>query len=362
VPDGIQVWSGIVEADAATPAQNSVQIVTWIARAVARHFDVNADVHARAGTLDTAAFESFLTARASWYRFNREGFRRSAEAYADAVVRDSNFVDARVGAAQSAVMLAIANASDARALLVAALSHARRAVEIEPDSAAAQATLGLALFYSQSDWQQSEVAFSRALALDPGNALFHQWAAGLFSATGRHDKAVSLARRAESIDPLSPSANVDLCWYYLFAGRYGDAASQAERAGGLSHVPALSLCRELAYRFLGDATAEAAAYRDRLTRFGGNDTPEVLAALADQEKRKGIAGVREFQFDRLRRAQDADRYVLAVAASAAGAPDVAIRVLSDAAKVRPLPYLNVDPSFRTLQALPAFKALTAKRP
>jgi len=101
------------------------------------------------------------------------------------------------------------------------LSTAEQALGLNPDLGLAYSALGL-MHMRRWRRQESEDAFSRALALSPNDpevltssSLFH-------SLTGQHDDAIYLAQRAIQIDPANSSDNLALA--HFFAGEYEAAA------------------------------------------------------------------------------------------------------------------------------------------
>jgi len=101
------------------------------------------------------------------------------------------------------------------------LSTAEQALGLNPDLGLAYSALGL-MHMRRWRRQESEDAFSRALALSPNDpevltssSLFH-------SLTGQHDDAIHLAQRAVEIDPANSSNSLALAHFY--AGEYEAAA------------------------------------------------------------------------------------------------------------------------------------------
>jgi TolB-like protein/DNA-binding winged helix-turn-helix (wHTH) protein/Tfp pilus assembly protein PilF len=83
-----------------------------------------------------------------------------------------------------------------------AYAAARRAIDINPQSAEAHASLGLALSH-RWDWAEAEAEFKRAIELDPQYANAHHWYGDYLSIHERHNEALSEARRALELDPLN---------------------------------------------------------------------------------------------------------------------------------------------------------------
>jgi len=114
-----------------------------------------------------------------------------------------------------------------------ALTAARRAVAIAPQSARGHAVLGL---LSMEHWQWTEAAaeYRRALQLDPSNATAHQWYAMYLWYQDDPDGALAQMRIANRLDPLSPIINIDLGRALLYAGHRDQAVVQYREAVALA--------------------------------------------------------------------------------------------------------------------------------
>jgi tetratricopeptide (TPR) repeat protein len=114
-------------------------------------------------------------------------------------------------------MLGIYHALRPRDAFPKAKVAARRALELDEDLAEAHATLGFSSLYFDWDLAASETALREAIRLSPGYPSAHQWYGMCLFAGGRHDEAVAEARRAQELDPFSPSINTTAVWPLLYA-------------------------------------------------------------------------------------------------------------------------------------------------
>ncbi len=106
-----------------------------------------------------------------------------------------------------------------------AYAAARKAVEIDPQSAEAHASLGLVLSH-RWDWAGAEAEFRRALELDPQYANAHHWYGDYLSIKGRHDEALAEAKRALELDPLNLMISTWVGLRYYMAHDYSRAIEQ----------------------------------------------------------------------------------------------------------------------------------------
>ena len=93
-----------------------------------------------------------------------------------------------------------------------ATALARRALELDPGLAEAHASMALIHMFYDWDWTAAERELVRALALSPGSALVHLWAAHYLSIVGRFDGALAEVLHAQALDPLSSGLNANVGW------------------------------------------------------------------------------------------------------------------------------------------------------
>jgi tetratricopeptide (TPR) repeat protein len=70
----------------------------------------------------------------------------------------------------------------------------------------------------------------RAIELNPGYGLGHQWYAHLLESSGRLDEALKELRLAQELDPLSPSVYAALAQTYYFKRDYDQAIASSNEA------------------------------------------------------------------------------------------------------------------------------------
>ena len=111
---------------------------------------------------------------------------------------------------------------------------AARALEAEPDLAAAHWALGAVRTYYDWDWKGAESCLRRALQLAPEDSQLIVRAATLMQNLGRREEAEALVPRALALDPLNVDAHLASGWRLTLAGRLPEAESAYLRARELS--------------------------------------------------------------------------------------------------------------------------------
>jgi tetratricopeptide (TPR) repeat protein len=187
--------------------------------------------------------------------------RSSIGHYQDAIAIDPLYARAWAGVADSWAALGQTKAVAPQEALPQAMAATLRALELDPELAEAHASLGFLRRFFEWDWEGSESAFRRALALSPGYATAHRWYGHLLSGLGRHDQAISELDQALELDPLSPILHTAAGDARFYARRYEEAMACYQRA--LAMDPQLlaghsDIAR--AYEYLGRVDEAIAEY------------------------------------------------------------------------------------------------------
>jgi adenylate cyclase len=111
---------------------------------------------------------------------------------------------------------------------------AEKALEINPETAAAHSALGWISMHHDGDMEATAKYFRRALELDPNNLATIRNAATFCYALGRLDYAIQLGEFSVARDPVNPSAYFNLSRHYIVAGRLEEAIASARTALKLS--------------------------------------------------------------------------------------------------------------------------------
>ena len=115
-----------------------------------------------------------------------------------------------------------------------AKTAAARALELDPQLAAAHLAMAAVQAVIEHDLAGAMREFDIALALDPDDPVALRWRARLLSARGSHDQAIADARRAVVADPLSVFARRDLLEILFIARRYDQVQGEAENLFGFA--------------------------------------------------------------------------------------------------------------------------------
>ncbi|MFO7691501.1 MAG: winged helix-turn-helix domain-containing protein [Vicinamibacterales bacterium] len=203
-------------------------------------------------TPSTASMEAYLLylqGRSFWHRRFSGQLQKAMASFEQAIQKDPGFALAYSGLADSFSALGVWAFMPPHDAFPRAMALARQALVLDAGLADAHASMALIHMFYDWDWTAAERALVRALALNPGSALVHLWAAHYLSIVGRFEEALAEALHAQALDPLSSGLNANVGWTFYLAGQYGRAIEELQKV--LTRFPG----NPMALLYLGFATA-----------------------------------------------------------------------------------------------------------
>lgn len=233
----------------------------------------------RASPVDPQAHEAFLRGRASRARLTREGLRRAAEYFQEAIRIDPRYAEAHAALADVYWVMGSAGfeVRPARETGPLAKAAAARALEIDPSLPSAQAIEAMVMLDHDWKFEEGEERIERVIEQNPsyGEAMISY--SGYLASMGRADEAIAAAKRALDLDPLSTSAGQTVGWRWLYAGRCPKALPEFRKTLELDPMAyvarvGLGLCQ------WEEKSPEASVELERATR-DADDSAWPLAVL-----------------------------------------------------------------------------------
>jgi DNA-binding SARP family transcriptional activator/TolB-like protein/Flp pilus assembly protein TadD len=160
-----------------------------------------AGVVSRSSRVYSPGYSAYLRGRDAFRSWNALSVRQAVALYKQAIALDSTFAPAFAGLADAYNLLGW-QAYGPSSFLDTARTMAARALALDSASSEAHTTIAYILT-ADGDWTRAEREFKKAIALEPNNALAHQWYAVLLAILNRRDNALAEIRRARDLDPLS---------------------------------------------------------------------------------------------------------------------------------------------------------------
>jgi TolB-like protein/Tfp pilus assembly protein PilF len=315
-------------------------------------------------TVNAAAYQFYLKGRYFWNQRTADGLEKGINYFRKAIEADPGYALAYVGLADSynflgAFGIAILSPDEA---MPKAKSAALKALEVDDSLSEAHASLAFVELYYEWDWAGAEKSFRRAIELNPNYAPAYQWYSHLLMSGGRTSDAISAAKRAAEIDPLSLPAVLNVGWQYHWAREYDSAVEHLRRV--LQINPNFEQAHwALGLAYVGQAKMEEAVaeLQKAIALSGGNSV--YVAGLGDAY----ASGGNKAEAIRLRSQLEqkttyVSPYWMATLQAALGEQDLALVSLEKAFAERNggLIWLGADPRMDSLRSDPRFAALVER--
>jgi eukaryotic-like serine/threonine-protein kinase len=169
------------------------------------------------------AYHAFKRGQHLWRSCFEGGWRPAIEHFQHAIERDPQFALAHVALASAYNFLGFYTLVKPNLAFAVAGRAAERALAVDPTLGSAFIELALAKFGGDWDWDGSEQAFRRGLALDSANPLAHVHYSWLLMLLGREDAAMAEAQRGHALAPSSRLVAGARAQTMYVGGRYDDA-------------------------------------------------------------------------------------------------------------------------------------------
>ncbi len=226
-------------------------------------------------TNDSEAFQLYLAGRFLMRDRSVENIHKAIATFEKARNRDPDFSLAYVGLADAYSLLNLYQVPPPAGAYATAKANAQKALEIDPNSSEAHASMAYVLFYG--DWNRTEAVnhFTRAIELNGSYSTAHHWFALALAAMNRPQQAVRQIDLALELEPQSPIVPSAAGLVYYYARRYEEGLKMCRRSIELNElmVPAHKTMRVI-YEATGRAELANNAYLKERSFRGNTDENE----------------------------------------------------------------------------------------
>jgi len=364
VADQSHVWAHTYD----TKIDSLFDVEQEISRAVAE--DVNVHVSSprvRPGarmSSDPEAYRLYLQGRELWRRRSKDALEQSVALYGQAIAKDPKFAPLYSALADSYNQLGYLGFRPLGIAIPKAQDAARHALELDPQSADANAALGFINAMWLWDWKEAENHYRRALELDPNNASAHHYYALYLASADRLREANEQMAIAQQLDPLEPSVNSGSAYVLYFSRQYEKSIAFCQ--GALQRDQGFAIAHEL----LGWNYLQMKRYPEAIAELKhaielAPESTLYLAQLGRAYTLDGQSGEAKQvigQLDVLSKGKWVGGSAQAIIYAARDDRDEAIRWLNVAAKQEDgyLLWLKVSPEFDPLRDDPRFQQIVAQ--
>jgi len=239
--DGFQLWSQTYDRE----INDIFAVQDDIARAATEAMQLKLlagngrQVSPRSRSSNPEAYQAYL--QASYFGMQGQGKELStALVYADRAIRlDQKYAPAWALRASVESKMAEVGLTDVTTGFQQARQNAQRALELDPNSAAAYLALATVQIDSDWDWKAAETSVTKAAYSEPGNVEVLGSRSYLSRISGNLDQAIELEKQAVALDPLRTGSQSTLGYMLYSAGRYDEAQAALQKALDLNPQSAL---------------------------------------------------------------------------------------------------------------------------
>jgi len=233
-------------------------------------------------TSNFAAHDALLRGMERHWKYTPLSASDAVAYFSRALQLDPDYAAAHAWLARAIAFQWIMRFTDDEHALEESLMHARRAVELEPNLSYAHSVLGWVQLWRRQG-EEAITACWRGVALDPNSAEAHLFLSNALLAVGRGEEALFCIEKTMRLSPL-PSAfhQVTLGQCYLVLGEFELAEAAWRRGAALNETfmpNQLYLC--LISAFLG-RKEEALARRDVALSLLGGNKPSIFYPWLDE--------------------------------------------------------------------------------
>jgi TolB-like protein len=370
--DQTPVWSGSYDRN----LRDVLSLQSEVAAPIASEIDLTLPrltkaLRPKTSSVDPVAYENYLKGRALLNALTAESVERSIKFFKSAIRRQPRHALAFAGMADAYGLLSIVpfEAMPPRQSMPKAEAAAKKALWLDESLAEAHSAFGLVRHHYHWDWHGAELAYRRALELNPHYSpgrLRYVW---LLLALGRIDEAMLELKRAQSValefDPhFLVMVQATLAAAFYFSRQYDRAIDEAMKAVAMdpeSVLPGYVLVRAFARKGKFPKIAEALARAKQTEK--GSLLGTIALAHADAvggRKSEARETLRQLKLTARRRYVPATYFGILYAAL--GDTAQSFRYLEQAYKERAdgLTFLNVEPLVDELRGDVRFQNLVKR--
>lgn len=358
VRDGRQLWTQTFDE----PFTDIFEVQDAIAKRIAAALSLrgpSAETLARRhGTQDPEAYALYASGRFAFSRLTEPTLLQAIQFYEQAVTRDPNYARAYAGIADCYSLLGVIGTRAPRATFPHARAAADKALELDPQLAAAYTARGQIRAVYDFDTRGALEDLDRAVQLDPEYASIYFYRGVVYSAQGDVERSRQEFLRAQQLEPDVLAAPAAAALSLMYARRYDEAIAELRR------ILALADGFELARGFLVRTLLAKGAYDEALQELQGRSI-QTLGSHGFLAQALALAGKRDearAELDRvlaLSKQQYVSAYDVAMIYAAFREPDKTLEWLNRAVDERAtaLGAVALDPLLDFLQTDPRFPAL-----
>lgn len=364
VSDQTHVWAESYERS----VSDILELQCDVAQAIARQIQVKLMPNAKerleaSGSISPNAYEAYLKGRYLWNQRTPEALQKSIRYFEKAIQVDPAYAAAYAGLADSYLTMQ----DDGLLPTLNATAAAKKAAykALRHDDALAEPHISLAhAYFHEFAWAKAEREFENGIELNQNYAVGHFYFANYLLVMERMEEALTEARRAQALDPVSLPTGSNTAMALYFNRQYDEAIEECMRVLEIDPKFARS------YEDLGRAYLEKGMRHQAMSAFKkavshSGRGPGYLASLAHAHAQAGrntkaLDLLKEL--NELARKQYVSSFAFALVYAGLGQEDEAFLWLDKAYEERAsaLPFVKINPRLMSLRSDTRFHSLLGR--
>ena len=362
-----QVWVNRYERDAREVVVLQREVAASVARQTLESLGVSlqnlqfaTDRHPE----NSQAYEEYLRGRYHWAKDTTEGLHKAHDHFQKAIELDPTYARAYSGLADTYALLGSYDIMPIGESHPLGRAAALKALELDESLGEAHRSLAAIIADHYWEWGEVERHYRQAIALDANDVTTLRFYSFYLAYTGRASEAVPLAEEASRLDPVSPSARMNLGVVLDMAGQVDAAVRQFEETLDLDSNFGMAHAM-LGLTYLRQGMPERAVSEALKARALSGARPDVIALHGYTLARAGRRREALATLDDLRRLaspRSPSPFLVALVYVGLEDTDCAFEWLEKALEARSweLPVLKGNPIFNALRADSRFPPLLAR--
>ncbi len=174
-------------------------------------------------TSNVEAYNNYLLAQQLWHQRTVKSLHLAIEKYIEAIELDPEYSQAWGALADLYLVLPEYDFGTAEQFIPKAREAVQTALAMNPESARALSVSAMIKAEYDFDWEGAKADIEKAIQLEPGSAIVHQWYGDLLMPLGRFEDAFERLRLAAIADPVSVVVRHTPGYLNLWLGRLDEA-------------------------------------------------------------------------------------------------------------------------------------------
>jgi TolB-like protein/Flp pilus assembly protein TadD len=314
------------------------------------------------GRTTVSSYDWYLKGRYLMHSRIPENLKQSVQYFQNAIAADGTSALAYAGLADAYSLVVDYGLMRPAEGVPQAKQAAQRAISLDPELAEPHASLAFIRGTYDWEWDDAELLYQQAIALNPGYAQAHHWlGVDHYANLGRMDEALAEVAIAKQLDPLS-NIILEGCAYLRMLHREYD-----EAIAGYRKILTINPSFYKAYTSMGRAYLQMGDYPQALAmlekgRSLAGDLPSILGAMGQTYALLGdLPRAREslVELERLAKVKYVPAACFAVIHLGLGETERALDCLEKACELKEsqLTAIQVHPLYDPLRGEPRFHAL-----